>query len=111
MHPNHSQYVHPVVIPTKAGIQLAPRFETEIDGKIAPLRIVFLYQPEFPAAVPFLDPLFLLDRVFHRRVHFKPDQKLDPITGAESVKVVAAVLGDALDQVRSCAGLERAVAR
>jgi hypothetical protein len=44
-------------------------------------------------------------------MHFEPDENLGSITGAETVKMPAAMLGDALDQVRRGAGVERAVSR
>ena len=47
----------------------------------------------------------------HRPGEFEPDERFDAIAFGETVEAAAAVLADALDQVRGDAGVERAVPR
>lgn len=45
----------------------------------------------------------------HHPGAFEPDERFDAIAFGEAVETAVAVLGDALDQVRGDAGVERAV--
>jgi hypothetical protein len=89
------------------GALFAQRLEPELLRQIAPPWIDLLDQSQFPGAVPFFDTLLADDRVFHRRVLFKPDQHLHVVLAGEAVKGSFSVLGDALEQVRGDANAGR----
>ena len=87
------------------------RRQAQFLRQIAPIRVRRLDQFDLPLALPVLVSRLARDRGVHRPGAFEPDERFDAVAFGEAVEAAAPMLADALDQVRSDAGVERAVAR
>src|SRR5215208_761263 len=77
--------------------------------QIAPLRIFFFDQRNFPFALPVLDLLFLADRGFYGGGGLEPDKMMHTITVGEAVDFAAPMFENAANQVIGHANIERSI--
>ncbi len=82
--------------------------KSQADRQIAPVRVGFLDQVDFPLSPPVLELLLAGDRRDHVAVHFEPDQPLDSMLTGKAGKGVFAVLPQSGFEVGSDADVKRA---
>jgi len=80
-----------------------------IRPQVMPVRIAFLYQPQFPGAIPFLESFLAGDGGFHREVVLVVNKNMYAIAFREAFGQVVLVFPDALGEVRGDADIERPV--
>ncbi len=85
------------------------RSPIQLIEQIAPMRIVFLDQADFPGAPPFLNPFFAQDGIGHGVVRLKMDELFDAVSFGETRHITHPVLVYALAQIAGDADIERAV--
>ncbi|MCC2635927.1 MAG: hypothetical protein K0S48_3813 [Ramlibacter sp.] len=76
--------------------------------EIVPIGIAFFDQPQFPGAIPLLQPLFSQDGMFHVAVEFVEDEAMHLVAFGET-RGVLQVLPDAPHQVAGDADVKRPV--
>src|SRR6185437_1056127 len=107
----------PLVIPGRpAGsnpesVSIHTRQPSPIDlwPQIAPVRIRFLDQGDFPRSLPLLQLLLALDGFDHRAKLFEMHQAMYPVPLGKTIRCIVAMLPDALDQIRRDANVKCAV--
>jgi len=87
----------------------AKRRKAEIDGQIAPVRVVAFDQVLLPVARPLLRPLLAGNGRLHRVSPVEPHQMFDAVALGEPIEGSLAMLDDATDQVGRHADIESAV--
>src|SRR3546814_8184661 len=90
----------------RPGLDPGPRFlfgdlSDQVGVKIEPVRIGLLDQSELPFAPPSLHALLVRNAIPDRFAAFGPDETIQTISSAEIGTVAAAMLEDALRQMRS----------
>ena len=76
------------------------RLKAKVFRQVTPIVIALLNQPDFPGAVPLLQPFLASDGAFHCFVRFEPSEELAVVTLGEILEGAFAGMTEGRDNLR-----------